>query len=117
MARSTPLRTLGLPAPLWLADSAWAFPAIVLVSLLQIGEGICRSARGIAPRAAGLIRLSPRGWSNRLQMFSSITFPLLIPWLAILTVRDAGAFLPAHVYACPYHRQAAGRTTPLFSRR
>ena len=96
------LRTLGLPAPLWLADSAWAFPAIVLVSLLQIGEGFVVLLAGLRHVPQVLYDSARVDGANRLQMFASITFPLLIPWLAILTVRDVvlsfqSTFTPAYI--------------------
>ena len=34
------LRAFNLPAPAWLTDTRWAIPAIVLMSLFQVGEGL-----------------------------------------------------------------------------
>lgn len=82
------LRALGLPAPGWVSDSTWALPSIILVSLLQIGEGFAILLVGLRhiPRetydAAHVDGAS--GW----QSFFSITLPLLSPWLILLIVRD-----------------------------
>jgi multiple sugar transport system permease protein len=96
------LRTLGLPTPLWLADSALAFPAIIFVSLLQIGEGFVVLLAGLRHVPQVLYDSARMDGANRWQMFLSITLPLLIPWLAILTVRDVvlsfqSTFTPAYI--------------------
>ena len=96
------LRTLGLPGPLWLADSTWALPAIVLVSLLQIGEGFVVLLAGLRHVPRVLYDSARVDGANRWQMFSSITLPLLSPWLVLLTVRDVvlsfqSTFTPAYI--------------------
>ena len=96
------LRTFGLPGPLWLADSAWALPAIVLVSLLQIGEGFVVLLAGLRHVPQVLYDSARVDGANRWQMFSSITLPLLSPWLVLLTVRDVvlsfqSTFTPAYI--------------------
>jgi multiple sugar transport system permease protein len=96
------LRTLGLPAPAWLVDASWAPRAIVLVTLFQIGEGfvILLAALHHIPRE---IYDSARvDGANRWQIFNSITLPLLIPWLILLSVRDIAlsfqnTFTPAYI--------------------
>jgi len=112
------LRTLGLPTPLWLADSAWAFPAIILVSLLQIGEGFVILLAGLRHMPQVLYDSARVDGANRWQMFSSITLPMLIPWLVILTVRDVvlsfqSTFTPAYIMTRggPYYSTFF---TPLF---
>jgi len=96
------LRTLGLPAPPWLADSAWAFPSIILVSLFQIGEGFVVLLAGLRNIPQTYYDSARVDGANRWQMFASITFPLLTPWLVILTVRDVvlsfqNTFTPAYL--------------------
>jgi len=96
------LRILGLPAPLWLADSAWALPAIILVSLLQIGEGFVVLLAGLRHVPQALYDSARVDGANRWEIFSSITLHFLIPWLAILTVRDVvlsfqSTFTPAYI--------------------
>ncbi|MBI5353891.1 MAG: sugar ABC transporter permease [Chloroflexi bacterium] len=112
------LRTLGLPTPLWLADSAWAFPAIILVSLLQIGEGFVILLAGLRHMPQVLYDSARVDGANRWQMFSSITLPLLVPWLVLLTVRDVvlsfqSTFTPAYIMTRggPYYSTFF---TPLF---
>ena len=96
------LRILGLPAPLWLADPAWALPAIILVSLLQIGEGFVVLLAGLRHVPQALYDSARVDGANRWEIFSSITLHFLIPWLAILTVRDVvlsfqSTFTPAYI--------------------
>jgi multiple sugar transport system permease protein len=96
------LRTLGLPAPLWLADSAWALPAIILVSFLQIGEGFVILLAGLRHTPQVLYDSARVDGATRWQMFSAITLPRLAPWLALLTVRDVvlsfqSTFTPAYL--------------------
>lgn len=83
------LRTLGLFAPPWLSDSAWSLLALVLASFFPIGEGfilLLAGLRHIPREAQDAARVDG---ANAWQMFTSITLPLLAPWLALLTIRDA----------------------------
>jgi multiple sugar transport system permease protein len=96
------LRSLGLPPPPWLADSAWAFPAIVLVSIFQIGEGFVVLMAGLRHIPPVLYDSARVDGANRWQMFSTITLPLLSPWLVLFTVRDLvlsfqNTFTPAYI--------------------
>lgn len=82
------LGALGLPAPAWLAEADTARYPFVIMSLFQIGEGfvvLLAALRGL-PREyfdAGAVDGAGR-WSS----FRYLTLPLLLPWLALLTVRD-----------------------------
>lgn len=96
------LRTLGLPAPPWLADSAWAFRAIVLVSLFQIGEAFIVLLAALRNIPATYYDAARVDGANRWQMFASITFPFITPWLVILAVYDVvlsfqNTFTPAYL--------------------
>lgn len=96
------LRALQFPAPAWLTDPTTAKLAMVLMSLLQIGEGFVVLLAGLKdiPRdyydAAAVDGCSP--W----QTFHTITLPFLRPWLVLLVFRDLiisfqSTFVPGYI--------------------
>ncbi len=96
------LQALGLPAVPWLADSAWALPAIILMSLFQIGEGFVILLVGLRHIPRETYEAAHIDGANRWQVFTEITLPLLSPWLVLLTVRDVvlsfqNTFTPAYL--------------------
>ena len=96
------LRTLGLFTPPWLSDSAWSLPSLVLASLFPIGEGFILLLAGLRHIPREVQDAARVDGANRWQMFTSITLPLLAPWLALLTIRDVAlsfqnTFTPATV--------------------
>jgi multiple sugar transport system permease protein len=96
------LLTLGLPAPNWLTDSAWTLHALILMSLFQIGEGFVILLVGLRHIPREVYDAARVDGANRWQTFSAITFPLLTPWLVLLTVRDLvitfqNTFTPAYL--------------------
>jgi multiple sugar transport system permease protein len=96
------LRTLGMPTPPWLADSTWAFPALILMSLFQIGEGFVILLVGLRHIPRETYDAAHVDGANRWQIFTHITLPLLSPWLVLLTVRDVvlsfqNTFTPAYL--------------------
>ena len=104
------LRTLGLPAPPWLADSAWALPALILMSAFQIGEGFVILLVGLRHIPRETYDAARVDGANRWQTFTNITLPLLSPWLILLSVRDVvlsfqNTFTPAYLmtHGGPYY--------------
>ncbi|HLF73952.1 MAG TPA: sugar ABC transporter permease [Anaerolineales bacterium] len=96
------LRTLGLPAPNWLADSSWAPLAIILVTLFQIGEGFVILLAALRHIPGEIYDAARVDGANRRQIFDAITLPLLNPWLVLLSVRDVAlsfqnTFTPAYI--------------------
>lgn len=96
------LQTLGLFAPPWLSDSAWSLPGLVLASLLPIGEGFILLLAGLRHIPRAVRDAAVVDGANRWQLFTSITLPLLAPWLALLTIRDVilsfqNTFTPATI--------------------
>jgi multiple sugar transport system permease protein len=96
------LRTLGLFPPPWLADSAWATPALILMSLFQIGEGFVILLVGLRHIPRETYDAAQVDGASRWQTFTRITLPLLSPWLVLLTVRDTvlsfqNTFAPAYI--------------------
>lgn len=104
------LSLLGLPAPAWLAEAATARLAVVLMALLQVGEGfvVLLVARQIVP--AAVYEAAEVDGANRWQGFWRITLPLIMPWILLLLCRDLivamqNTFTPSFVlaYGGPYY--------------
>ena len=96
------LRTFGIPAPGWLADSTWAIPGLILMSLFQIGEGFVILLVGLRHIPRETYDAAQVDGANRWQTLTTITLPLLSPWLVLLTVRDVvltfqNTFTPAYL--------------------
>ena len=96
------LRTFGIPAPGWLADSTWALPALIMMSLFQIGEGFVLLLVGLRHIPRETYDAARVDGASRWQTLTTITLPLLSPWLVILTVRDVvltfqNTFAPAYL--------------------
>jgi multiple sugar transport system permease protein len=96
------LGAIGLPMPAWLADASTARFPFVIMAAFQIGEGfvvLLAALRGMPPEHLDAAAVDGAG---RWATFRYLTFPLLLPWLALLTCRDIilsvqYTFTPAHV--------------------
>jgi multiple sugar transport system permease protein len=82
------LEALGLPTPGWLADADTARYPFVVMAAFVIGEGfvvLLAALRGLSQEVfdAGAV-----DGAGRWAIFRYLTFPLLLPWLALLTARD-----------------------------
>ncbi len=104
------LAALGLPAPAWLTEAGTARLAMVLMALLQLGEGfvVLLVARQSIP--AALYEAAEMDGANRWQGFWRITLPLILPWLLLLLCRDLvisvqNTFAPSFIltYGGPYY--------------
>ncbi len=104
------LGAFGLPAPAWMAEAGTARLAIVLMALLQIGEGfvVLLVARQMVP--AAVYEAAEVDGANRRQGFWHITLPLIMPWILLLLCRDLivsvqNTFTPSFVlaYGGPYY--------------
>lgn len=82
------LRILGLVTPPWLADSTWALPSLILMSLFQIGESFVILLVGLRHIPKEVYDAARVDGANRWQVFASIVFPMLTPWLVLLSIRD-----------------------------
>ncbi|MCI0520937.1 MAG: sugar ABC transporter permease [Chloroflexi bacterium] len=105
------LSSLGLPTPAWLVEPATARPALVLMSLFQIGEGFVVLLAGLRDISPECIDSAKVDGANRWQLFRWVTLPLLAPWLTLLTFRDVilslqSTFTPAYIMTGggPYYR-------------
>lgn len=82
------LQAAGLPTPAWLADPATAKLVFVAMSLFQIGEGFVMLLAGLRGIPAEYYEAARVAGGTRWQAFTTITAPLLAPWLLLLTFRD-----------------------------
>lgn len=104
------LGAFGLPQPGWLTEGDTARAAIILMALMQLGEGfvVVLAARQNVP--ASLYEAAEVDGANRWQGFWRITLPLIVPWLMLLACRDLvvavqNTFTPSFVlaYGGPYY--------------
>jgi multiple sugar transport system permease protein len=76
---NTFLYWLGLPSPGWLADPAWAKPALILMSLWSIGGTVVIYLAGLQDIPAELIEAAALDGATAGQRLWHITLPLLTP--------------------------------------
>jgi len=96
------LRLLGLDPPAWLVSYTWAKPALVFMSLFQIGEGFVILLAGLKNIPQDYYDAAHVDGASRLQALRRITLPILSPWLVLLSVRDVilsfqNTFTPAYL--------------------
>ncbi|HSJ55737.1 MAG TPA: sugar ABC transporter permease [Anaerolineae bacterium] len=104
------LAALGLPAPAWLTEPGTARVAMILMALVQIGEGfvvVLAARQNVAP---ALYEAAEVDGANRWQGFRWITLPLIAPWILLLLCRDVvvavqNTFTPSFIltYGGPYY--------------
>jgi multiple sugar transport system permease protein len=104
------LTKLGFSAPAWLADPMLARLAIVIMMGFQLGEGFIIALAGLQSIPRSFYEAARVDGANSWQMFWHITFPLILPWLLLLTFRDLlisleRTFTPSFVmtYGGPYY--------------
>ncbi|MFC1976084.1 carbohydrate ABC transporter permease [Chloroflexota bacterium] len=104
------LGTLGLPTPAWLVEPTTARLAIVLMLALQLGEGFVVLLAGLQNTPRAFYDAARVDGANSWQSFWKITWPLILPWLLLLTFRDLlmslqNTFTPSYVltYGGPYY--------------
>ncbi len=104
------LAWLGFPTPAWLTDPQAARFAIVLMLLLQIGEGFVVLLAGLQQIPRAVYEAAHVDGADGWRSFFYITLPLLTPWLLLLTFRDLimslqNSFTPTFVltYGGPYY--------------
>jgi len=101
---------LGLPAPAWLAEPTTAQLAMVLMALLQIGEGFVVLLAAMQSVPQTLYEAAAVDGAGPWQSFWRITLPLIWPWLFLLLGRDLlsalqNTFTPTFMmtYGGPYY--------------
>lgn len=83
------LQAFGLTAPNWLIDPAWAKPALIIMSLWQIGEGFLVSFAALQDMPPELEDAAVVDGAGGWAMLRYIVLPLIAPILLLLTFRDA----------------------------
>jgi multiple sugar transport system permease protein len=96
------LIALGLPAPAWLVDPKLALLSLVIMSIFPVGEGFIVLLAGLRQISREVYESASIDGANAWQSFRSITLPLILPWIVILTLRDIAlslhnAFTPAMI--------------------
>jgi len=76
---NTIIRWIGLPAPGWLADPAWAKPALVFMSLWGTGSAIVIYLAGLQDVPKHLIEAAILDGANIIQRFFNVTIPMISP--------------------------------------
>ena len=83
------LRAVGIMPPSWFVDPLWARPALVLMSLWQIGEGFLVSLAALEDLPDELDDAARIDGAGHWHIFWQIALPLVAPILLLLTFRDA----------------------------
>jgi multiple sugar transport system permease protein len=104
------LAGLGLPAPAWQTQPGTARAAMILMSVVQIGEGfvlVLAARQGIA---RAYYEAAEVDGASSWQGFRWITLPLILPWLLLLLARDVvvavqNTFTPSFIltYGGPHY--------------
>ncbi len=104
------LGSMGLPEPLWLADTNTALLAVALMASFQLGEGFIILLAGLQDIPDDYYDAAAVDGGSRWLVFRRITLPLLMPWLILLSIRDIIAsaqstFIPAYLMTSggPYY--------------
>ncbi len=82
------LGRLGLPQPAWLIDPATALPSLVIMAAFRVGEGMLLLIAARQALPAAYYHAAMIDGAGRWAIFRHITWPLLVPWLLLLFVRD-----------------------------
>jgi multiple sugar transport system permease protein len=83
------LQALGFDPPAWFVDPQWAKPALVLMSLWQIGEGFLVSLAALQDLPEEIEDAAKIDGAGTLNILWRITLPLVAPILLLLIFRDA----------------------------
>jgi multiple sugar transport system permease protein len=76
---NTLLRSVGLPAPAWFFDPAWAKPGLIILSLWAVGAATLIFLAGLQDVPQSLLDAAAIDGATRGQRFRHITLPLLTP--------------------------------------
>ena len=70
---------VGLPKVLWLQDSNWAMPALIIMSLWTVGGGMVIFLAGLQGIPAHLYEAAEIDGANYWQRFWNVTIPMMSP--------------------------------------
>lgn len=82
------LRFLGFDVPGWFTDPLWSKPALIVMSLWQIGEGFLISLVSLRDIPLGLEDAARIDGAGKWNTFWLIILPLMAPILLLLSFRD-----------------------------
>jgi len=97
---NTLLRLAGLPAPGWLADPAWAMPALVLMSLWGVGGSMVIHLAALQGVPADLLDAARLDGAGPWQRTRHVTLPLISP--AILFTVIVGVIQAFQYFTPPF---------------
>ncbi|MCA9992144.1 MAG: sugar ABC transporter permease [Ardenticatenaceae bacterium] len=104
------LALLGIFNVNWLAEPGTAQLAIIIMVLFTIGEGFVVMLAGLQNIPRAYFEAATADGATPWQAFWRITFPLILPWLLLLSFRDLiismqNTFTPSFVmtYGGPYY--------------
>lgn len=113
------LSAFGIDGPVWLTTPSSARMAVVLMALFQVGEGVAIAliARAMVPRELEEVALTEG--ASKWRVFTTVTFPLMVPALLIMVIRDTifalqGTFVPALIVTKGGPPQFSTTYLPLF---
>jgi multiple sugar transport system permease protein len=87
------LRLVGLPGPGWLNDEHWAMPALILMSLWNVGGNMVVLLAGLQGIPQHLYEAAKLDGANKWREFVHITLPMLSPVIFfVLVVSTIAAF-------------------------
>jgi multiple sugar transport system permease protein len=101
------LVALGLPRFSWLVEPGTALPALVIMSLFQIGEGFVLLLAALRTIPGDYYEAAALEGAGRVQSFRFITLPMMAPWLFLLTIRDI-AVTAQNVFVAAYVTTGGG---------
>jgi multiple sugar transport system permease protein len=82
------LQAFGISPSGWFTDTAWAKPALILMSLWQIGEGFIVSSAALSDIPSELKDVARIEGATSWNIFWTVTVPLMTPILLLLAFRD-----------------------------
>jgi multiple sugar transport system permease protein len=96
------LTTLGLPPVKWLTEATPTFYALIIMSVLQMGEGFVILLAALRSLPREIFDAARVDGASAWQQFTRLTLPLISPWLLILSLRDIvlmfqNTFTPAYI--------------------
>ncbi|MCY4412400.1 MAG: sugar ABC transporter permease, partial [Caldilineaceae bacterium] len=87
------IRLFGIEGPQWIHSSRWALPALIIMSLWQVGTGMVIFLAGLQGIPAHLYEAATIDGANTWQRFLKVTLPMLSPVVLFALVMNViGSF-------------------------
>lgn len=95
------LRSLGVAGPNWLVDRAWAVPALVVMSLWSIGQGVVIYVAALQDIPEQLYEAARLDGMGRAGRFFRVTLPMISPQVLfnviVLTINTLQVFAQPYI--------------------